>query len=145
MRKRRTTCGFVLLGATMLALLAAPPRAQAEVAVEGGIFASRGTSSAGGGFSLGILAVPVMPVHLDLSVAVAGNAGAAGTLDLRFGNGTTLGAGLGIGNLGASATSGILYDALLAQSIAPHTAIETRVYFGPRRSSTLFAGLRVSF
>lgn len=147
MRTRHTIWGFAVLGGAVLAMFAAPAAALAGIAVEGGIFASRGNTAAGGAVSVGVLAVPVLPVALDLTFAAAGNgAGSAGTLDVRAGaGGTTIGAGIGVGNLGATATTSVLYNALLAQSIAPHTAIETRLYFGPQRPSSLFAGLRVSF
>jgi hypothetical protein len=38
-----------------------------------------------------------------------------------------------------------VYDALVAQRIFPHTALEARMYFGPNRPSSLLAGLRFSF
>jgi hypothetical protein len=146
MRNQWSTRAIVFLSTAMLVMVSAPTAAQAAVAVEGGVFASRGTTAAGGAVSLGLVAVPLTPVRLDLTVAVAGNgAGSAGTLDVRAGTSTTIGAGIGVGNLGATGTTSVIYNALLAQSIAPHTALETRLYFGPQRTSSLFAGLRLSF
>jgi hypothetical protein len=141
-----------LLGASLAAagaalmFLTVPTAARAAIAVEGGVFATKGTTAAGGAVSFGLGSAPALPVSVDLTVAVAGSGlGSAGTLDVRAGRaGTTIGAGIGVGNIGATATTSVIYDALLAQSLAPHVALEGRLYFGPQRPSTLFAGLRLS-
>jgi hypothetical protein len=141
-----------ILGASLAAAAAAlmvltvPAAARASVAVDGGAFISKGSTALGGSVSLGLFSVPVAPVTTELTFAVAGNgAGSAGTVDVRTHlAATTVGAGIGVGNIGATASTSVLYDALVAQSIAPHTALEGRLYFGPQRQSTLFAGLRLS-
>ena len=76
-------------------------------------------------------------------MAVPFNGGYATTFDARLHfAATSVGAGVGFGTLGATNLTGVIYDALLAQGIAPHTALEARLYFGPSRPSTLFAGVR---
>ena len=132
-----------LAAAAALALCAGPARAQ-SIAVEGGFFTGSAGGSGGGAVSLGLFGVPATPIHAQLTVAAAGKGGAAGTVDVRAGGPTQVGAGIGIGSLGATSTTTVIYDALVSQSIAPHLALTGRLYFGPQRSSTLFAGLRLS-
>jgi hypothetical protein len=73
------------------------------------------------------------------------NGGYATTADARLTfAGTAIGAGAGFGTLGATNRTGAIYDALIAHGIAPHTALEARLYFGPSRPSTFFAGIRFS-
>jgi len=60
------------------------------------------------------------------------------------GGATQVGAGIGVGSFGATGTTTVIYDALVSQSIAPHLALQGRLYFGPQRPSTLFAGLRLA-
>lgn len=138
-----------LLGACLaaagaaLTLLLLPTAARAAISVEGGAFVANGTASGGGAVSLGLFAIPATPLATEFTFA-AGHGGAVGTLDLRAGTGTTIGAGIGIGNVGATATTNVMYDALLAQTVAPHVALEGRLYFGPQRPSSVFAGLRLS-
>lgn len=127
-----------------LAVSAVPARA--EVAVEGAGVFGNGPASAGAALSLGLLHVPLTPLSADLTVAVPFNGGYATTLDARLGfAGTTIGAGAGFGTLGATSRTGAIYDALIAQGIAPHTALQVRVYFGNARAATVFAGLRFAF
>ncbi len=135
----------VLVLGALFALTAVPARA--DVAIEGaGVF---GNGSAGGGaaLSLGLFKVPVIPLAADLTVAVPFNGGYATTADARFGlAATTIGAGVGFGTIGtAGRRTGAVYDALIAQGIAPHTAVQARVYFGSGRSATVFAGIRIAF
>lgn len=139
----RTAC---ITGACALALaLVVPAAARAnEVDVAGGLFSSHNGGSAGGAISLGLFNVPITPLSTQLTVAAAGRGGAAGTFDVRLGGVTQVGAGIGVGNFGTTSTTTVIYDAMVAQSIAPHLALEGRMYFGPLRTSTLFAGLRLS-
>ena len=132
--------------AAALMVLAVPTVARAEISVDGGAFISKNSTAVGGAVSLGVFSVPLAPVATELTFAVAGNgAGSAGTFDVRAHMaGTSVGAGIGVGNIGATASTSVIYDALVAQSVAPHTAVEGRLYFGPQRQSTLFAGLRLS-
>lgn len=138
----RTLAGALVAG-TAFAFM--PAAARADVAVEGGAAITGSSASGAGALSLGLLNAPLVPLGVDLTGIVAGNGGFATTLDARFhAAGTALGAGIGFGSLGATSHVGGIYDALLAHDIAPHTAIEARMYFGPARPSTLFAGLRFS-
>ena len=129
----------------VLAVPAAPARA--DVAIEGaGVFGGGAASSAGAALSLGLLHVPLTPFSADLTVAVPFSGGFATTLDGRLEvAGTTIGAGAGFGRLGAGGRTGGMYDALIARGIAPHTALQIRVYVGGARSATSFAGIRFSF
>lgn len=143
---------LIRLGAAVCALgtfaaLAAP--ASAEIAVEGGGFFG-GTGTAGGAaVSLGVFSPPLVPISTDITVAApltSGGRGYATTFDARFHpTGTTIGAGIGFGTIGNTSSTSVIYDGIVAQSIAPHTALEGRVYFGPNRPSTVFAGLRFAF
>jgi hypothetical protein len=127
------------------AVLVLPVAARADsFAVEGGFFSSHTGGSGGGAVSLGLFNVPATPVRTELTVAAAGGGGAAGTFDVRAGGATQIGAGIGVGSFGNSGTTTVIYDALIAQSVAPHVALEGRLYFGPLRPSTLFAGVRLS-
>jgi hypothetical protein len=90
-----------------------------------------------------LFSIPATPLSTELTVA-AGNGGAAGTIDVRAGGATQIGAGIGVGSFGATGSTTVIYDALLAQSIAPHLSLEGRLYMGPQRPSTLFAGLRLA-
>lgn len=142
MTQRIVLAALVLLGA--LAAPAAPARA--DVALEGAGVFGNGSASAGAALSLGLLHVPLAPLSADLTVAVPFKGGYATTVDARLGlAGTTIGAGAGFGTLGAVGRTGVMYDALIAQGIAPHTALQVRVYFGGVRSATVFAGVRFAF
>jgi hypothetical protein len=135
---------FVCILTAALALLSVPATARASsVAVEGGIFTSRNGTGGGGALSLGLFSIPATPLSTELTVA-AGNGGAAGTIDVRAGGATQIGAGIGVGSFGATGSTTVIYDALLAQSISPHLSLEGRLYMGPQRPSTLFAGLRLA-
>lgn len=140
------TVAAVALGC--VALAAASARASAGVAVAGGVFSNGGSTHGGAIASLGVIDIPLAPVRAELSVAVPfANGGYATTLDARASfAGTTVGVGAGFGTLGSSgaATTGAIYDGILAHDIAPHVALEVRDYFGARRGSTLFAGVRLS-
>ena len=134
-------CARVLV--TALAL--APRPARADISLEGGAAVTGSSASAEGALSLGLLNLPLVPLAGELTVAVPFNGGYATTLDARLSfAGTAVGAGAGFGTLGATNRTGAIYDALLAHGIAPHTALEARLYFGPSRPSTLFAGVRFS-
>jgi hypothetical protein len=138
---------FTLAALVFCAALAVPAAAaRAEVAIEGAGVFGNGSASAGAALSLGLLHVPLTPLSADLTVAVPFNGGYATTLDARLGfAGTTIGAGAGFGTLGAANRTGAIYDALIAQGIAPHTALQVRVYFGNARTATIFAGVRFAF
>jgi hypothetical protein len=139
---KRTTVSALVLGAA-LALTPAPARA--DVSLEGGAAVSGGKASGAAALSLGLLNLPLVPLAGELTVAVPFNGGYATTFDARLSfAGTAVGAGAGFGTLGATDRTGAIYDALLAHGIAPHTALEARLYFGPSRPSTLFAGVRFS-
>jgi hypothetical protein len=132
--QRTMACAFVL-GA---ALALAPAPARADISLEGGAAVSGGKAGAAGALSLGLLNLPLVPLAGELTVAVPFNGGYATTFDARLSfAGTAIGAGAGFG-------TGAIYDVLLAHGIAPHTALEARLYFGPSRPSTLFAGVRFS-
>lgn len=139
---RRTAACALVLGAA-LALI--PPPARADISLEGGATVTGGSASGAAALSLGLLNLPLVPLAAELTVAVPFNGGYATTLDARLSfAGTAVGAGVGFGTLGATNRTGAIYDALLAHGIAPHTALEARLYFGPSRPSTLFAGVRFS-
>jgi hypothetical protein len=138
----RAIIGALIIGAT-LAFAVTPARA--DVSLEGGAAVTGGTASGAAALSLGLLNLPLVPLAGDLTVAVPFNGGYATTFDARLTlAGTAVGAGAGFGTLGATDRTGAIYDALLAHGIAPHTALEARLYFGPSRPSTLFAGVRFS-
>jgi hypothetical protein len=139
--RRTATCALVIA-----AMLAAMPRpAAADIALEGGAAVSGGKASAEGALSLGLFNLPLIPLAGELTVAVPFDGGYATTFDARLTfAGTAIGAGAGFGTLGATNQTGAIYDALIAHGIAPHTALEARLYFGPSRPSTLFAGVRFS-
>jgi hypothetical protein len=138
-----STAAIALLSLAALVCAALPARA--DVSLEGGALVTSGGTSGAGAVSLGLFNVPVVPLSGDLTVADGGG-GYATTFDARLGLGATaVGAGIGFGSIGDThATSGV-YDALVAQRIFPHTALEARMYFGPNRPSSLLAGLRFSF
>jgi hypothetical protein len=139
--KRTLTCAFVFCAA----LSVLPRPAQADVSLEGGAAVTGGTASGAAALSLGLFKVPVVPLATELTVAVPFNGGYATTADARLSlAGTTIGAGAGFGTIGATDSTGAIFDGLLAHGIAPHTALEARLYFGPSRPSTLFAGVRFS-
>ena len=119
--------------------------ARADVSVEGGAIVTGSTAGAAGALSLGLLKLPLIPLAGELTFAAPFKGGYATTFDARLSfAGTTVGAGAGFGTLGAVHRTGTLYDALLAHAIAPHTALEARMYFGGSRPSALFAGVRFS-
>jgi hypothetical protein len=139
---QRTAFYAVLAGA---ALAVTTGTARADVSIAGGAAVTGSTASAAGMLSLGLLNAPLVPLAVELSGMVPGNGGYAATVDARFSfAGTAIGAGAGVGSVGAISHTGAVYDALLAHGIAPHTALEARLYFGPTRPSTLFAGVRFS-
>jgi hypothetical protein len=139
---RTAACALALTSA----VAGAPRPASADISVEAGAAVTGGTASGAGAVSLGLLRLPLVPLAAELTVAAPFNGGYATTLDARLGlAGTAVGAGIGFGTLGATNRTGAIYDALLAHGIAPHTALEARLYFGPSRPSTLLAGLRFSF
>jgi hypothetical protein len=143
-RLRTAACALALMSA--VALAGAPRPAKADISVEAGAAVTGSTASGAAAVSLGLLHLPLVPLAGELTVAVPFNGGYATTLDARLGlAGTAVGAGVGFGTLGATNRTGAIYDALLAHGIAPHTALEARLYFGPSRPSTLLAGLRFSF
>lgn len=127
------------------ALALAPQAARADVSVEaGGAFNSNATSGQAA-LSLGLLGAPIVPVSGELTVAVPFNGGYATTLDARLHLiSTTIGAGVGFGTMGNTSRTDAIFDGILAQTIAPHTAVEARAYFGANRPTTVFAGLRFS-
>jgi hypothetical protein len=136
---------LAVLVALGLALAAAPRPAAADIALEGGGAVGNGKGSGAAALSLGLFTVPVVPLSGDLTVLVPFDGGDATTFDARLSlAGTVLGAGAGFGTIGATHRTGAVYDALLAHDILPHTALEARLYFGPSRPSTLFAGVRFS-
>jgi len=139
---RRTAACALVLGA---ALTLMPRPAQADVSLEGGAMVNGSNASFAGALSLGLLNLPLVPLAAELTVAAPTIGGYVTTLDGRLSfAGTAIGAGAGFGNLGATDTTGAIFDGLLAHTIAPHTALEARLYFGPSRPSTLFAGVRFS-
>jgi hypothetical protein len=142
MNLQRTLACALVLGA---ALAVMPRPALADISLEGGAVVSGSSTSAAGALSLGLLNLPLVPLAGELTLVVPVNGGYATTADARLSfAGTTVGAGAGFGTLGATSRTGAIYDALLAHGIAPHTALEARLYFGPSRPSTLFAGVRFS-
>jgi hypothetical protein len=137
--QRTIACALIAGGALALT----PAAARADVSVEGGAAITGSTASGAGALSLGLLNAPVVPLSVELTGLVPGNGGYAATVDARFSlAGTAIGAGAGVGSVGSIFHTGAVYDALLAHGIAPHTALEARLYFGPTRPSTLFAGVR---
>lgn len=141
------TKGFFSLGIVAAALLIATSSpAAAQVAVDGGVFGVDGTASVGAALSLQIFKTPVLPLSVDVTAAAPLDGhGFAATADGRFRiGGTTLGAGIGGGNLAQTNHYGVIYEGILAQQLVPHLAVEGRVYFGPSRPSSMFAGLRLS-
>jgi hypothetical protein len=146
MRKQGLFLRLLAPSAAALALAAAPLAASADISVEGGALFGHGISRFGGGASLGLFKIPATPIGTELTFITGDGTGSAGLLDARLhAGGTTLGAGIGVGNIGATSTTTVIYDAILAQSIAPQIAIEGRILFGPLRPSTTFAGLRITF
>ncbi len=132
-----------LVAGTALAVTAGTARA--DVSIEGGAAITGSSASGAGALSLGLLNVPVIPLAVELTGLVPGSGGYAATVDARLSfAGTAVGAGVGVGSVGAIRHTGAVYDAILAHGIAPHTALEARLYFGPTRPSTLFAGVRFS-
>ena len=139
----KRTIAFALMLGAVLAFTRGP--AQADVAIDAGATVTGSHASAAGALSLGLFNLPLVPLAGQLTVAVPANGGYATTFDARFTvAGTAIGAGVGFGTLGLTNTTGAIYDAILAHGIAPHTALEARMYFGPSRPSTLFAGVRFS-
>ena len=137
------TIAYVLIAGATLALT--PAAARADVSVEGGAAITGSSASAAGALSLGLVNAPLVPLAVELTGLFPANGGYAATVDARFSfAGTAIGAGAGVGSIGSIFHTGVVYDALLAHGIAPHTALEARLYFGPTRPSTLFAGVRFS-
>jgi len=146
MMKRQIPFSSLGLGLAFAAALivAAGRPAAAQVAIDAGAFGVNGTSDLGGIVSLQVFKTPVVPLTIDLSGAKPfGAHGVAGTADFRFTvGGTTLGAGIGAGDIGNTALYSGLYEGILAQRIIPHVAVELRFWAGPRRPGSGFAGLR---
>ena len=137
----------VLLGAFVLAaaLVSTCLPARADISLEGGAVVTDSTVSGGAALSLGLFRVPLTPLSGELTIAVPFNGGYATTADARLGfAGTAIGAGVGFGTIGATNRTSFLYNALIAQTIFPHVALEGRVYFGDRRPATVFAGVRLT-
>jgi len=141
----RAALGFILALAVLLAM---PARSFAQtVSVDGGYLDAGGKSSTGAALSLQLFKTPVIPLSLEATglVSLDGN-GYVASADARFRvSRTTLGAGVGIGNLGVTTRTNALYEGILAQSIFPHIAVEARYYSGQNRGGSIFAGLRFSF
>jgi hypothetical protein len=134
---------ILLVGA--LGLAGAMRPASADISLEGGALVTKGGASGAAAASIGLFTLPAVPLSGNLTVADSGG-GFATTFDARLALGpTTLGAGLGFGSLGNTKSTSSVYDAVLAERIFEHTELETRLYFGPNRPSSLFAGLRLSF
>lgn len=139
---QRTVACAVITAATLAVM---PAAARADVSVEGGATITGSKASAAGALSLGLMNAPLVPFSVELTGLVPGNGGYAATVDGRFTfAGTAIGAGAGVGSVGSIFHTGVVYDALVGHTIAPHTALEARLYFGPTRPSTLFAGVRFS-
>ena len=139
--QRTAACALV----TAAALAVSTGTARADISIAGGAAVTGSSASGAGALSLGLINAPVVPLAVELTGMVPGNGGYAITADARFSfAGTAIGAGAGFGSVGAISHSGAVYDGILAHTIAPHTALEARLYFGPTRPSTLFAGVRFS-
>ena len=143
-----TQFSFVATLAVVLAALSSQA-ANAQVSVDGGYFDTSGNGSIGAAVSLQLFKTPVVPLSVEATAAAPFNGhGFAATADARFKlGGTTIGAGAGAGNIGqvALGQSRFLYDGIIAQSIAPHLAVEGRIYLGSNRPTSVFAGLRLTF
>ena len=140
---------FSFVAACAIAIIAATSQtARAQVSVDGGYFDTSGNGSVGAAVSLQLFKTPVIPLSVEATAAAPFNGhGFAATADARFRlGGTTIGAGAGAGNIGQSTLgqSRFLYDGIIAQSIAPHLAVEGRVYLGSNRPTSIFAGLRLT-
>lgn len=124
----------------------APRAARADVSLTGGAYAGGGRVTGGGAASFGFFATPIVPLSTELTVAAPFDGqGYAVTADARFSPlGTTIGAGIGFGNLNAVGRTSVLYDAILGHTLIPHLSVEGRLYFGPGRPSSILAGLRLS-
>jgi len=139
--RRTIACAFVLAAA----LVTAPRPARADVSIDAGAAVTGSSAHLAGALSLGVFNVPLIPLATELTAIAPQNGGFATTFDARFSvAGTAIGAGAGVGTLGALHQTSVIYDGILAHGIAPHTALEARMYFGPQRPSTLFAGVRFS-
>jgi hypothetical protein len=139
---RRTTACALVLGA---ALAIAPRPARADVSIDAGAAVTGSSANLAGALSVGVFNVPLIPLATELTAIAPENGGFATTFDARFTvAGTAIGAGAGVGTLGAMHQTSVIYDGILAHGIAPHTALEARMYFGPLRPSTFFGGVRFS-
>jgi hypothetical protein len=139
---QRTVACALIAGATFALT---PSAARADVSIAGGAAITGSTAAGAGALSLGLINAPLVPLAIELTGLVPGNGGYAATVDARFSfAGTAIGAGAGVGSVGSIFHTGAVYDGILAHGIAPHTALEARLYFGPTRPSTLFAGVRFS-
>ncbi len=136
------------IGLAFALLLSASTLAPASAGstVGGGVVSANGKTTFGGLTSLGLVDVPLSPLHLDATIEVPfANGGYNATLEARatpFGN--EVGAGVGLGSTGSVGTTGLAYSAFVGHVILPRTTLEAREYFGRNRPSTLFAGLRFS-
>ena len=139
---RRTVACAIILGA---ALATAPRPALADISIDAGAAVTGSSANLAGALSLGVFNLPLVPLAAEVTAIAPQNGGFATTLDARFTvAGTAIGAGAGVGTLGALHQTGAIYDGILAHGIAPHTALEARMYFGPQRPSTFFGGVRFS-
>jgi hypothetical protein len=132
---------------TLAFLCAGVQAARADISVEGGAFVTRHSVTEGGLVSVGLLNTPLVPFSAQVTAAVPFNgAGYAATADARLSmpDSTQIGAGIGLGDLGAPPVTRVIYDAILAHGILPHVSIEGRLYFGPAHPSSLVAGVRVT-
>ena len=136
------------LAIALVFVIATSRAAYAQVSVDGGYFTTGGTGgSIGAAVSLQLFKTPVVPLTVETTAAAALNGeGFAATLDLRFrlAGGTAIGGGVGIGNLAVTQNANIMYEGLVSQQILPHLAAELRLYAGPFRPSSFFAGLRLT-
>ncbi len=96
---------FSFVATLAAALVAASSQAaRAQVSVDGGYFETGGTGSVGAAVSLQLFKTPVIPLSVEATAAAPFDGhGFAATADARFKlGGTTLGAGVGAGNIGQS-------------------------------------------
>lgn len=142
-----TKFSFVV-GCAVAIIAATSQAARAQVSVDGGYFDTGGTGAVGAAVSLQLFKTPVIPLTVEATAAAPFDGrGFAATADARFRlGGTTLGGGVGAGDIGQSTLgqSRFLYDGIIAQSLAPHLAVEGRVYLGTNRPTSVFAGLRLT-
>ncbi|HEY9084388.1 MAG TPA: hypothetical protein VIN40_00395 [Candidatus Tyrphobacter sp.] len=146
----RTTLFVSSMLLAALALSAAPARADLSLAAGG--WAGTSPSQVGGALMLSTGAsIPTVPVGLQatLLVPITRQGGYAITGEIRglsgggFG-GAYVGIGAGVGNLSLGRDTGPVVTVFGGKGIAPHTAIEVRLYQGLQTGGTTagFLGLR---